>query len=33
MENQVLWHAGKITEEQYKECINILENDLEVKLH
>lgn len=33
MENQVLWHAGKITEEQYKECINILEKDLEVKLH
>lgn len=33
MENQVLWHAGKITEEQYKECINILENDLKVKLH
>lgn len=33
MENQVLWHAGKITEEQYKECINILESDLEVKLH
>ena len=33
MENQVLWHAGNITEEQYKECINILENDLEVKLH
>lgn len=33
MENQVLWHAGKITEEQYKECINILEKDLEIKLH
>ena len=25
MENNVRWHAGKITEEQYKECIKELE--------
>lgn len=25
MENQIRWHAGKITEEQYTECINELE--------
>ncbi|KMO85973.1 hypothetical protein AB840_10565 [Megasphaera cerevisiae DSM 20462] len=26
MENQVRWHAGKITKEQYTKCINELEN-------
>ncbi len=26
MENQIKWHAGKISEEQYHECINELES-------
>lgn len=28
MENNVLWHAGKITEEQYTQCIKRLAEDL-----
>lgn len=29
MENQPRWHAGKITEEQYAECVSVLEKSLE----
>lgn len=31
MENQIRWHAGKITEEQYLECISLMEINYEKK--
>lgn len=31
MENQVRWHAGKITEEQYKQSVGLLESDFKTK--
>lgn len=31
MENQARWHAGKITDEQYEECIKILEDSFNAK--
>jgi transketolase len=33
MENQVRWHAGKITDEQLAECIETLRNEYERKWH
>lgn len=31
MENQIQWHAGKITEEQYRECVRLIEEEFEQK--
>ena len=31
MENQAKWHAGRITNEQYEQCVKTLENNFNVK--